>query len=75
MSEQLIVNSPDSNTSTLLKQLFDRMNLMYASYKEDIVISDEQKSYILDILNNTPEEDYLSEDDAKKIILQNRAKK
>jgi hypothetical protein len=75
MSEQLIVNSPDSDTSILLKQLFERMNLMYASYKEDVVISEEQKNYVMDILNNTNDEDYLNEDDAKKMILQSKAKK
>lgn len=75
MQEQLIINPPDSKTSTLLKQLLKKMNVAYASYRQDTEISEEQKKYVLDILNNTKEEDYLSEKDAKKLILQSRARK
>jgi hypothetical protein len=67
--EQFIVESPDSRTSLLLKELFRKMNLTFVAKKSGDSISGQEKQMVLDRLQNSKEEDDLDWKDVKKNIL------
>lgn len=68
MSEQIIIQIPDSATGAKLKEFLKKLNLKYTVSAEDDSISEEEKEYVLDILNSTAEEDYVSYEDVKKRV-------
>ena len=71
MSEQIIIQIPDDQTGSKLKAFLKKLNLSYTISSDDNSISEEEKEYVLDILNNTLEEDYISYEDVKKKVLKN----
>lgn len=75
MSEQIIVSIPDDQTGSKLKEFLKKLNLSYTISSDDETISDEEKEYVLDILNSTAEEEYISYEEVKKRVLKNITKK
>ncbi len=75
MSEQIIINIPDNKTGSKLKDFLKTLNLSYTVSSDDNTISEEEKEYVLDILNSTAEEDYVSYEEVKKRVLKKIPKK
>jgi len=67
--EQIIVEIPDLATGKKLKAFLKELNVKYSISAEDNSISDEEKEYVIDVLNNTLEEDYVSYNEVKNNIL------
>jgi hypothetical protein len=69
MPEQIIIQITDPTTGSKLKEFLKKLNLKYTVSSDDDTIPEEEKEYILDILNNTMEEDYVSYEEVKQKIL------
>jgi hypothetical protein len=69
MSDQIIIKIPDHQTGSKLVEFLKKLNLSYTISSDDDSISDEEKEYVMDIYNNTAEEDYISYEEVKKKLL------